>query len=40
MVILELEKDNNDDKSWRMYFDRATSAMGHEIGVILISPTR
>ncbi|XP_022725032.1 uncharacterized protein LOC111281586 [Durio zibethinus] len=38
MTILELEKDNDEEEIWRMYFDRATNAIGYGIGAVLISP--
>lgn len=38
MAISELKEDD-EEKVWRMYFNGAANAVGHEIGVILISPT-
>ncbi|XP_022715513.1 uncharacterized protein LOC111274834 [Durio zibethinus] len=37
MAISELEKKDDNEKSWKMYFDGTINALWHEIGVILIS---
>ncbi|XP_022755135.1 uncharacterized protein LOC111303268 [Durio zibethinus] len=37
MAISELEEDDKKKEIWRMYFDRATNAMEHRIGAVLIS---
>ncbi|XP_022719624.1 uncharacterized protein LOC111277442 [Durio zibethinus] len=40
MVISELEEDDDEEEIWMMYFNGAANAMGHKIGVVLISPTK
>ena len=38
MVILQVDKDEpRKEKSWKMYFDGASNALGHNIGAVLIS---
>ncbi|XP_022774113.1 uncharacterized protein LOC111316426 [Durio zibethinus] len=37
MTIFQLEEGEHVEKCWRMYFDGAANALGHRIGVILIS---
>jgi len=36
MAIFHTE--SKEEKRWRMYFDGAPNALGHGIGVVLISP--
>ncbi|XP_017982373.1 PREDICTED: uncharacterized protein LOC108663285 [Theobroma cacao] len=39
MAILHIEKDvPNEFNPWKMYFDGASNALGHEIGEVLVSP--
>ncbi|XP_017984360.1 PREDICTED: uncharacterized protein LOC108663639 [Theobroma cacao] len=39
MVVLHIEKKGpNELNPWKMYFDGAANALGHEIGAVLISP--
>ncbi|XP_017970368.1 PREDICTED: uncharacterized protein LOC108660630 [Theobroma cacao] len=39
MAVLHIEKENlNELNPWKMYFDGASNALGHEIGAVLISP--
>ena len=37
MAIFHTE-DDEEEESWKLYFDRASNALGHGIGVVLISP--
>ncbi|XP_017984333.1 PREDICTED: uncharacterized protein LOC108663626 [Theobroma cacao] len=39
MVVLHIENDGPKELNpWKMYFDGASNALGHEIGAVLISP--
>ncbi|XP_017972604.1 PREDICTED: uncharacterized protein LOC108661181 [Theobroma cacao] len=39
MAILHIKKDvPNEFNPWKMYFDGASNALGHEIGAVLVSP--
>ncbi|KAK5835311.1 hypothetical protein PVK06_010999 [Gossypium arboreum] len=38
MCIIEIESESSKEKSWKMYFDGASNALGHGIGAILVSP--
>ncbi|XP_017972475.1 PREDICTED: uncharacterized protein LOC108661106 [Theobroma cacao] len=39
MAVLHIEKDSpNELNPWKIYFDGASNALGHKIGVVLISP--
>ncbi|KAK5824409.1 hypothetical protein PVK06_019181 [Gossypium arboreum] len=38
MCITEMESESSKEKSWKMCFDGASNALGHEIGAILVSP--
>ncbi|EOY03787.1 Uncharacterized protein TCM_018974 [Theobroma cacao] len=39
MAVLHIENDGpNELNPWKMYFDGASNALGHEIGAVLISP--
>ncbi|KAA3472692.1 gag/pol polyprotein [Gossypium australe] len=38
MCITEKECESSKEKSWKMSFDGASNALGHEIGAVLVSP--
>ena len=38
MAIFQIEDESTKEDSWKLYFDRASNALGHGIGVVLISP--
>ena len=41
MAILQIDKEEPmKKKNWKMYFDGASNALGHSIGVVLISPDK
>ena len=37
MVIIDDEEETKEEESWKMYFDGASNALGHKIGVVMIS---
>ena len=39
MTVLQIEKEESPEKDgWKMYFDRASNALGCGVGAVLISP--
>ena len=40
MSLFEEKEDDDKQESWSMIFDGASNALGHEIGVVLISPEK
>ena len=41
MVVLQIEKEESPEKDgWKMYFNGASNALGHDVGTVLISPER
>ena len=39
MVVLQIEKKKSpEEDGWKMYFDRASNALGRGVGTVLISP--
>ena len=38
MVVSHNEKKSSAKNCWKLYFDRASNALGHGIGVVLINP--
>ena len=38
MAIFQIEDESTQEDIWKLYFDGASNALGHEIGVVLISP--
>ena len=38
MVVLQIDKEERQrENEWKMYFDRASNALGHGVGAVLIS---
>ena len=41
MAVLQIEKEElPEEDGWKMYFDGASNALGHDVGAVLISPER
>ena len=39
MAVLQIEKEESpEEDGWKIYFDRASNALGHGVGTVLISP--
>ena len=38
MTIFQVEDESTKEDTWKLYFDGASNVLGHDIGVILISP--
>ncbi|XP_022769638.1 uncharacterized protein LOC111313238 [Durio zibethinus] len=38
MSVLHIDKEEHNEDIWKTYFDGALNALGHGIGVVLISP--
>ena len=38
--IFQIKDESTKEDSWKLYFDGASNALGHGIGVVLISPKR
>ena len=38
MAIFQIEDECTKEDSWKLYFDGASNALGHNIGAVLISP--
>ena len=39
MAILQIEKEESpEEDGWKMYFDGASNALGHDVGAVLVSP--
>jgi len=40
LALFVSEDDGNDEKEWTLFFDGSSNALGHGIGVVLISPEK
>ena len=40
MALFVFEDDSDDEKKWTLFFDGSSNALGHGIGVVLISPEK
>ena len=40
LAIFQIEDESSREDSWKLYFDRASNALGHVIGSVLIAPER
>ena len=40
LAIFQVEDEPTQEDTWKLYFDGASNALGHGIGVVLISPER
>ena len=38
LAIFPIEDESTQEDTWKLYFDGASNALGHKIGVVLISP--
>ena len=38
LAIFQIEDESTQEDTWKLYFDGVSNALGHEIGVVLISP--
>ena len=37
MAIVHFEEESSENTCWKLYFDEASNALGHEIGAVLIT---
>ena len=40
LPIFQIKDESTKKDTWKLYFDRASNALGHGISVVLISPER
>ena len=38
LTIFQIEDESAQEDTWKLYFDGASNALGHDIGAVLISP--